>query len=331
MKTFRATAASTSARWGELDANLEKILKAVEKAAGENSRLLLLPECSLTGGYWPTDAKTPTHQETALELDCPALKEIARTAKKTGIVVCVGFLEKWKGGLRISQALIGPKGMLGVYRKVHEGKNSSDDHELFPVFDLGFVRVGISICRDNMLPECARILALKGAELLLAPFMSLPLSRKAWELMRLVALRARAQDNRLFVLSASSALPHVKGRPSEWGYSGICCAVNPLGEVMGISKGKPGTPQSLALTLTDEIRRTYLIADVPSTWARRPLDYGELSSTSLQKRLVQNAPPFEYNKNENRLTVAKTKRASSRMSRPAGQGRFQPVRRSRIQ
>jgi len=291
------------AEWGELDANLEKILKAVEKAAGENSRLLLLPECSLTGGYWPTDAKTPTPEETALELDCPALKEIARTAKKTGIVVCVGFLEKWKGGRRISQAFIGPKGFLGVYRKVHEGKHSSDEPELFPVFDLGFARVGISICRDNMLPECARILALKGAEVLLAPFMSLPLSRKEWELMRLVALRARAQDNRLFVLSASSALPRVNNRPSEWGYSGICCAVNPLGEVLGISKGKPGTPQSVTLTLAEELRRTYLIADVPSTWARRPLDYGELLDTRLQKKLVQTAPPFKYNRNANRLTV----------------------------
>lgn len=109
---------------------------------------------------------------------------------------------------------------------MHEGRRSSNEAELLPVFDLGFARVGISICRDNMLPECARILALKGAELLLAPFMSLPLSRKEWRLNRLLALRARAQDNRLFVLSTSHAMPHLEGKPSEWGYSGICCAVD---------------------------------------------------------------------------------------------------------
>jgi predicted amidohydrolase len=154
-----------------------------------------------------------------------------------------------------------------------------------------------------MLPECARILALKGAEVLLAPFMSLPLSRKEWRLNRLLALRGRAQDNRLFVLSCSHAMPHTPGKPSEWGYSGICCAIDPLGQVIAESKGRAGQPQRLTVTLNESLRRTYVLADVPSIRDRRPADYRELIDPDLQRRYVEDAPPFRYNEQADRLTV----------------------------
>jgi predicted amidohydrolase len=273
-----------------LEANLLKINKAVEQAAKDNARLLLLPECCVTGADWPVKAKNPSVDKVALCLDSNYLKEIVRTAKRTGVVVAAGFYEKHKGRIHITQALLGPKGFIGVYRKVHEGSRSSRDRNLFPVFDLGFARVGISICYDNMFPECSRILALKGAEILLAPFTSLPLHRHAWKQMRLVPLRARAMDNRVFVLSASHAQPHVKGKPPEWGYSGICCAIDPLGRVLGVSKGRAGRPQRLKVRLEQKLLRTYFIADVPSLRSRRPEDYKALTDKKVQKSYLKRAP-----------------------------------------
>jgi predicted amidohydrolase len=219
------------------------------------------------------------------------------------MVVAVGLYEKRGEQITVTHALAGPKGIIGAYRKVHEGRRSSRERDLFPIFDLGFARVGISICYDNMFPECARILALKGAEVLLSPFTSLPLTRKAWRLERLVPLRARAQDNRLYVLSASHANPHVPGRPAEWGYSGICCAVDPLGEVVDESRGRVGRPQSVTVSLDEELQRTYLLADVPSMRARRALDYGPLADPRLQADYMTRTPPFAFNSEADRLTV----------------------------
>ena len=75
MKTFRATAASISSRWGRIDANLGKIRRAVERAADDGSRLLLLPECCLTGADWPTGVKTPAVRDVALPLDSSPMSE----------------------------------------------------------------------------------------------------------------------------------------------------------------------------------------------------------------------------------------------------------------
>ncbi len=303
MKTIKVTAASTSARWGQTGANIAKAITAAETAAREGSQLLLLPECCLTGGDWCTSAKQPRVEDVALDIMGPEIGRIVEVARRGGLVIGPGFYERRGGRICVTQALIGPQGLVGAYRKVHEGRRSSNEAELFPVFDLGFARVGLSICRDNMLPECARILALKGAELLLAPFMSLPLSRKEWRLNRLLALRARAQDNRLFVLSTSHAMPHLAGKPSEWGYSGICCAVDPLGQVIAESKGRAGEPQRLTITLEESLRRTYVLADVPSIRDRRPGDYHELTDRDLQRCYVGGAAPFAYNEKVNRVTI----------------------------
>lgn len=306
MQTIVVTAASTAARWGRIDLNTTLAVEATERAAQQNSRLLLLPECCLTGGDWCTDAKDPPVEQVALALDGPEVGRVLQAARRTGLTIAAGFYERCGQAIHVTQALLGPQGIIGVYRKVHEGARSSRDSDLFPVFDLGFARVGISICRDNMLPECARILALQGAEVLLAPFMSLPLSRRQWRLNRLLALRARAQDNRLFVLSASHAMPRVPGRPREWGYSGICCAIDPLGQVIGESTGRAGRPQYLTVTLEESLRRTYVLADVPSIRDRRPEAYGALVDADLQRRYVERFPPFVYNETADRLTVEST-------------------------
>ena len=83
----------------------------------------------------------------------------------------------------------------------------------------------------------------------------------------------------MFVLSASHAMPHVSGKPAEWGYSGICCAVNPLGEVMAESKGRAGRPQSVTVELKAGLLERYFMGDAPTMQARRPAAY---------RRLIQN-------------------------------------------
>jgi predicted amidohydrolase len=127
-----------------------------------------------------------------------------------------------------------------------------------------------------------------------------------------VALRARAQDNRLFVLSASHAQAHVPGRPPEWGYSGICCAIDPLGVVIGESRGRAGHPQHITVTLEAASQRTYLLADVPAIRERRPRAYSALTSEQVQRSYVKSAAPFRYNDRVDRLTVPQAGRRRGR-------------------
>jgi predicted amidohydrolase len=302
-KQVIVTAASVNTRWADIEYNLASIEAAACRAAEESSRLLLLPECCLTGADWPTGVTSPPVQDVALPLKSRAVAKLVELAKDTGVCLAVGLYENLRGRVHVTQAIVSPRGLIGAYRKVHEFARSSREKELFPVFDLGFARVGVNICYDHVFPECARILAVKGAEILLAPFTSLPVTRKAWSLERLVALRARAQDNRLFVLSASHAAPHVAGKPSEWGYSGICAAVNPLGEVLGISRGPVGRPQRLTVTMEAASLRTYLLAHVPSIRSRRPEAYAELADLKLQKAYERQMPPLGDNESANRYTA----------------------------
>ena len=86
--------------------------------------------------------------------------------------VAYGFVEKT---LRLynSASLVGPYGMMGLYRKVHlfnrETLLFSPGDLGFPVFNLPVGRIGMMICYDWIYPECARTLALKGAQLIAHP------------------------------------------------------------------------------------------------------------------------------------------------------------------
>ena len=91
---------------------------------------------------------------------------------------------------------------IGVYRKVHctppalaGGQLPGDE---FPVFEMDFGRVGMMICYDAYFPEQARILALKGAEIIFYPTMSDARGEAIWELVA----RARAVDNAVFVVAS---------------------------------------------------------------------------------------------------------------------------------
>ncbi len=97
---------------------------------------------------------------------------IQQQAKTAGIVVSYGFCELYRGTHYNTSALVGPDGLIGLQRKVHA---SYDEFFRFRqayewgVYDLGFCTVGTAICHDSDFFESWRILALKGAEVILLP------------------------------------------------------------------------------------------------------------------------------------------------------------------
>jgi len=271
MQTFIATGASIADRWADIDGNLDKIRAAAQRAAHERARLLLLPECCLTGADWPQGQTRPPLNAVALPLDSPPLNELVRIARQTGIIAA-GLYEKLRGRVFVTQAFAGPRACWARTARFTRANcpaaNATSSPSSIWASRASASRPASITCSPNARASW-RCAAPKSCS---APSPRFRF-RFAWRLERLVALRARAQDNRPFVLSASHAEGRVKGRPPEWGYSGICCAINPLGEVLAESRGLTGRPQRITVQLDERLRRTYLLAHQPSLLARRPSAY----------------------------------------------------------
>ncbi len=104
--------------------------------------------------------------------DGRVFEAIWEQARSCGIIVSYGYCELYRGTHYNTSALVGPDGLLGLQRKVHA---SYDEFFRFrqayewDVVDLGFCRVGTAICHDSDFFESWRILALKGADVILLP------------------------------------------------------------------------------------------------------------------------------------------------------------------
>ena len=86
--------------------------------------------------------------------------------------MCAGLSEKERDIVFNTQVLVGPRGYIGKQRKLHLSRDEvfyyKGGREI-TVFDIGPFKVGIVICYDNQFPEVARVLALRGAEVILMP------------------------------------------------------------------------------------------------------------------------------------------------------------------
>ncbi len=188
-------------------ANLEKVLKFIDLARKEEARLILFPEfTSLYVGRMAVDKIS----EQAEEIDGPFIREVERKARDTDLYVAFGFIEKFKGKVYNSVCLVSPEGILNVYRKIHlfdafgfkESNKFSYGDKIPDVIDIeGLGKVSTIICYDIRFPELARILALRGCEILLVPaaWVYGVLKEEHWQ----VLLKARAIENSMYVVGAT--------------------------------------------------------------------------------------------------------------------------------
>jgi predicted amidohydrolase len=160
-------------RLGEKAHNLEAIRTRLHEAHGQGAKLVVFPECALTGYCFDSKDEAWPFAE---EIPGPATEVLARDCRALGIWTALGLLEARPsdGALFNACALIGPDGMAASYRKVHlpylgvDRFTTPGDRE-FAVHDLGGLRVGMTICYDGSFPEAARCLMLRGADLVLLP------------------------------------------------------------------------------------------------------------------------------------------------------------------
>lgn len=157
--------------------NNSKVIHFLEEAHRLGAQIVLPPE--LYQSHYFCKTQTEQHFKKAHEVDKhPVLAEIQKVCKQLKLVVPCSFFEKSGPHYYNSLALIDTEGaILDVYRKSHipDGPGYQEKFYFrpgntgFKVFATKYGRLGCAICWDQWFPEAARIMALKGAEMLFYP------------------------------------------------------------------------------------------------------------------------------------------------------------------
>jgi predicted amidohydrolase len=204
-------------------ANLATFEDALERAATMGAHLVVFPELALTG-YACGDA----FFDIAETVPGPSTIHIGDIARRLDLHVIWGMPERGLPGVLYNAAvLVGPEGHIGTWRKHtlpghatdHGGAGAFPDRRFFrsgnrsPVFDTAIGRIGMMVCYDIFFPEIARLLTLKGADLLVGISGSPAFERPIFEPLVL----ARAMENT--IPFAYCNLAGAEGEINYWGGS----------------------------------------------------------------------------------------------------------------
>ncbi len=225
-------------------------------------------------------------QAQAIEQDSPFVTHFRQLARELKLAIALTYLEQWPGAPRNTMSLIDRQGEIVLtYAKVHTCDFSPMEAACTPGEDFyvstletasGPVQIGAMICFDREFPESARLLMLKGAEIILVP------NACSMELNRLGQLRVRAYENMVGVALANYAAPQENGHS---------VAFDPFAfDARGRSRDtriiEAGESEGVYLAAFDLAQlRAYRAREVWGNAFRRPHRYGLLTSQEVQ-------PPF---------------------------------------
>lgn len=258
---------------------------ACEKAKNMGADIALFPEMWSDGYVIPQDEKIV--HEFAISADSDFVQEFRNLAAKLQIAIGITFLERHSPKPLNSMILFDRKGK----QRLHYSKVHTCDFDLermlssgkdFAVTDLdigrGTVKIGAMICFDREFPESARILMLKGAEVILAP------NACPMEINRLAALRTRAYENMVAVATCN----YPAGQPDCNGHStvfdGVAWLCDEPGERdMCVFEAPDEEGVYLAEVDLDMLRK-YREGEVMGRKFRHPEKYGILTSFDISDR-----------------------------------------------
>jgi len=221
--------------------NIQTALSHVAQAARGGAKLVCLPE--LFRSLYFCQKQDYKCFQLAEPIPGPTTQLLSAAAKKHKITLVSSLFEKRTGGLYHNTAVVfGPNGkILGTYRKMHIPDDPGFNEKFyFTPGDTGFQpidtpvgRLGILVCWDQWYPEAARLMALRGAQILIYPTAIgwargekndvCQTQRNAWQTIQ----RSHAIANGLFVLSINRT-----GRENNLDFWGTSFVSNPMGHVV---------------------------------------------------------------------------------------------------
>jgi 5-aminopentanamidase len=171
MPTLRVAACQIDPQLGEVEANLDRIGRAVADAAAAGAVLAVLPEAAVTGyAFGSLDEALPVARRAA----GIAFEVVAGLAETHRMTVICGTLEAHGEEIFNAAMMATPDGRRYTYRKMHLpflgiDRFATPGPDAPSVVDVGGLRVGVLICYDLRFPEAARMCALDGADLIALP------------------------------------------------------------------------------------------------------------------------------------------------------------------
>ena len=253
----------------ENEYNLKRILDHMEQAAHAGAKLVVFPECALSGYCFSSREEAMPAAET---VPGPSTGKILEAAKRLDVSVVVGMLERAGDNLFNAAVVITPEGIQGTHRTIHLLHLGIDRYDApgdvpFPVFQAAQAKIGVNICFDCSFPEAGRVLKLKGAQILAIPT-NWPVGSDTWAHIP----KVRAIENHMYVIAADRV-----GEERGFRFAGHSQIIDVTGDV---------------LAEADETEETILYADleparadqnrvvrIPGVWeydrmaARRPEMY----------------------------------------------------------
>lgn len=165
-----------------VEENMRKIIDYIEQAAAQNVDLLCFPELAVSGmpshPMFMYDVDDVSYQISIAEFipDGPSTTRIIELAEKYGMYIAFGILERSRDrqyAIYNSAVLVGPEGYIGHTQKTHQPLTERLMYHTgdgaYPVFDTPIGKIGFCICYEKTFPEISRILAIKGAEIIICP------------------------------------------------------------------------------------------------------------------------------------------------------------------
>ncbi len=270
--------------------NLAKGDEFCHLASHIGAHIALFPEM-WNIGYTFFDPSQPNAREAweaqAVDQDSNFVMHFRKLARELNMAIAITYLEKWDGPPRNSVSIIDRHGqILMTYAKVHtcdfdieSALTSGDD---FYVCSLdtgeGEVKIGAMICYDREFPESARILMLKGAEIILTP------NACTLEKNRIEQFRTRAYENMLGVAMTNYARPNCNGHSIA--FDGVAFYENEYGPDMLVIEA--GEREGIYMAEFDLNRiRTYRKREVWGNAFRKPKLYNMLISQEVDEPFIR--------------------------------------------
>lgn len=279
--TVRVAAVQMEPRLGDLAGNLDAILERLAKAADAGARLVVFPECALTGYGFTSKAEALGVAE---PIPGPGTERLAGACDRLGAHAIVGLLERDGDRLFNACAWIGPGGLVGSYRKIHlpclgVDRFTDPGDRPFGVVDAAGLKVGMHICYDGSFPEPARVLTLLGAELLALPTNWPEAMARAAE----VLMPCRAIENVAYAMAVNRV-----GVERGFRFCGLSSIVDPSGNVL--AQAGPDAEAILLADVDPALARRKRLVRVPGEYEvdriadRRPEFYGPIVAEDLTPR-----------------------------------------------
>lgn len=266
----------------------QKGIEACRKAKEMGADIALFPEIWNMGYYIAEDMGQL--KADAVSVESEFVQQFGRLAKELDMAIGITFLEQYEPLPRNSVTLFDRHGELKyVYAKVHTCDFGEECRltagEDFYVTELdtkqGMVKVGSMICYDREFPESARILMLKGAEIILVP------NACPMEMNRISQLRGRAYENMVGIATVN----YPKGQPDCNGHSTAFDGVAYLPHMPGSRDMQIlEAPEEEGIYLAEfdlDMMREYRSREVHGNAYRRPKLYGMLVEEKIEEPFVR--------------------------------------------